>query len=136
MAIMSHPPSPLITARATKRSKANQTVTQLSPPLPAGKTLGTGIVQDGGCGKSGGEKKQPPNCYFHRVCREHSAAPQHGPSSEGPPSSLAAVMSGRRAVSRSMVGKGGLKARWLLVVLAWHGNRAPVPCRDMAPVHT
>lgn len=66
--IMSHPTSPLITARATKRSEANQSVTQLPPPLPAGKTQAPGLCQDGGHGKSQGERKQPPNCSLHRVC--------------------------------------------------------------------
>lgn len=83
-ATMPHPTSPLITARATKRSEANQTATQLPPPLPAGKTLGTGIVPGRwGVGNHGVRESSLPAAISTGFEGEHGTTRQHSPSSEG-----------------------------------------------------
>lgn len=135
MAIMSHPPSPLITSRATKRSKANQTATQLSPPLPAGKTLGTGIVQDGGVWEIRRWEKTASQLLLPQGLQESTVLPHSmAPALRGhpPPRLLWCQAEGLSADpwwGRVAWRPGG--SWW-----SWHGNHAPVPCRDMAPVHT
>lgn len=134
MAAVSLLTSPLITARANKKSKVNQTATHLPPPLPAGKTLDMGIVPGWGVWEMLGWEKAASHPLLPQGLWESTAPPY---SSEGPPSTLATGccgMWGSRAASRSMVGKlaWGPGGSWW----SWHGNHAPVPCRDMAPVHT
>lgn len=79
--------SSLIIAQATRRSKAEQTVAQLLPPLPAGKTLSTGIVPgQGGVGS----------------CRvRESSFPQQGlQESTMLPNSMASALGGSHTVSQ------------------------------------
>lgn len=153
---MPHPTSPLITARATKTSKANQTVAQLPPPFPAGKTLGTGIVPgQGGVENLRVRESSLPTTTSTGFVGEHSATPQHGPNSEGSPSTLATgclwhvgeqggqQIHGGEGWPEGQVASGGLgmgtvllshAGTWHLCTLEWRVCSGPTRLITMPPV--
>lgn len=130
MSTMSHPTSSLVIPRATKGSKANQTATKLPSTFPAGKTLGTRIVPGWGMWEITGGEKAASQPLLPQGLWESTALPiSTAPALRGHPPSWplgACGVWGSRAVSTPMVGKGGLRARWLLVVLAWELCSCPM----------